>query len=127
MHETVRGEGYNHSIADIGAFMQYLRPGLQGFGKSRVVDPSRLSYMTLVTERPDMSLEYVEAHRDAISALEMTRVARQDAINTYEQEMIQRTKTAVLTSRRACMDAHDYTRINDQSPLISKNLWVTEE
>ncbi|ERF68200.1 hypothetical protein EPUS_05281 [Endocarpon pusillum Z07020] len=49
------------------------------------------------------------------------------AIHTYEREMIRRTAPAVLTSRRACMDAHDYNRIDDQSPLISRRLMVTEE
>ena len=51
----------------------------------------------------------------------------QEAINSYEKEMIERTAPAVLTSRRACMDAHDYKCINDQSPLVSRRVMVTKE
>lgn len=49
------------------------------------------------------------------------------AIGDYEAEMIQRTAPAVLTSRRACLDAHQYDRINDQSPLVSKRVMITQE
>ncbi|KAL8664901.1 MAG: hypothetical protein Q9168_007813 [Polycauliona sp. 1 TL-2023] len=49
------------------------------------------------------------------------------AIDVYESEMIQRTAPAVLTSRRACMDAHDYKSINDQSPLVSRRVVITQE
>lgn len=34
--------------------------------------------------------------------------------------MVARTRPAVLTSRRACLDAHDYKRINESSPLVSR-------
>ena len=51
----------------------------------------------------------------------------QDAIDAYEKEMIQRAGPAVLTSRRACLDAHDYDKITDQSPLISRRVMVTKE
>ncbi len=50
-----------------------------------------------------------------------------DAINAYEHEMICRTAPAVLTSRRACLDAHDYQKINEESPLVSRRVMVTEE
>ncbi|KAM0805876.1 hypothetical protein BDR22DRAFT_968578 [Usnea florida] len=49
------------------------------------------------------------------------------AIDDYEREMIERTAPAVLTSRRACLDAHDYKRISDQSPLISRRAIVTQD
>ena len=51
----------------------------------------------------------------------------QDAIDAYEKEMIQRAGPAVLTSRRACLDAHEYEKITDQSPLISRRVMVTKE
>ena len=51
----------------------------------------------------------------------------QDAIDAYEKEMIQRAGPAVLTSRRACLDAHDYENITERSPLISRRVMVTEE
>ncbi|KAL8779029.1 MAG: hypothetical protein Q9213_007144 [Squamulea squamosa] len=49
------------------------------------------------------------------------------AIDAYEAEMIQRTAPAVLTSRRACLDAHDYKRITDQSPLVSRRVMIIQE
>ncbi|KAI4121272.1 MAG: hypothetical protein LQ341_007428, partial [Variospora aurantia] len=49
------------------------------------------------------------------------------AIDRYEAEMIQRTAPAVLTSRRACLDAHQYDRITDQSPLVSRRVMITQE
>lgn len=51
----------------------------------------------------------------------------QKATTAYEQEMIKRTRPAVLTSRRACLDAHEHERINDKSPLVSRRAVVTEE
>ena len=50
-----------------------------------------------------------------------------NAITAYETEMIARTGPAVLTSRRACADAHDYARIGEGSPLVSRRVMVTEE
>ena len=49
------------------------------------------------------------------------------AVDAYEQEMISRTGKAVLTSRRACLDAHVYEKINDDSPLVSRRAVVLEE
>ena len=48
-------------------------------------------------------------------------------IDKYEDEMIQRTKVAVLTSRRACMDAHDSKSINELSPLVARRVMIFEE
>ena len=50
-----------------------------------------------------------------------------DAIDAYEKEMIQRTGPAVLLSRQACLDAHNYEKITDRSPLISRRAMVTTE
>ncbi|KAL8687312.1 MAG: hypothetical protein Q9218_006479 [Villophora microphyllina] len=55
-----------------------------------------------------------------------TRPSLQQAIDAYEAEMIQRTAPAVLTSRRACLDAHEYSRISDQSPLVSRRVMVSD-
>ena len=46
----------------------------------------------------------------------------QDATQQYEEEMIERTAVAVLASRQACMDAHDYKRLHDKSPLVRRRL-----
>ena len=50
-----------------------------------------------------------------------------DAVDAYEDEMIARAAPAVLASRQACLDAHDYQRITDQSPLISRRAMVNDE
>ena len=51
----------------------------------------------------------------------------QDIVNAYEQEVIHRAVPAVLTSRRAALDAHDYQMITEQSLLVSKRVIVTKE
>jgi 2-polyprenyl-6-methoxyphenol hydroxylase-like FAD-dependent oxidoreductase len=42
------------------------------------------------------------------------------AIQRYESDAIARGEYSVLASRRACLDAHDFKRINDDSPLINQ-------
>lgn len=44
------------------------------------------------------------------------------AVYHYGSELQGRTAPAVLNSRQACLDAHDYENINDQSPLIAKRV-----
>ncbi|KAH7310462.1 hypothetical protein B0I35DRAFT_439092 [Stachybotrys elegans] len=46
--------------------------------------------------------------------------ALRSALDGYEKEVIARTRPAVLASRVACMDAHDWTKITLKSPLLSK-------
>lgn len=48
------------------------------------------------------------------------------AIDAYEDEMIARAAPAVLTSRRACLEAHDYQSITDKSSLISKRAMILD-
>ena len=43
-------------------------------------------------------------------------------MESYEAEMIDRTELAVLASRQACLDAHDWSRLNDKSPLVRRRL-----
>ena len=45
-----------------------------------------------------------------------------DGVESYEVEMIDRTELAVLASRQACLDAHDWSRLNDKSPLVRRRL-----
>jgi 2-polyprenyl-6-methoxyphenol hydroxylase-like FAD-dependent oxidoreductase len=48
------------------------------------------------------------------------------ARKSYESEMIERTEVAVLASRRACLDAHEYARINEKSPLVKRRMMRTD-
>jgi hypothetical protein len=41
------------------------------------------------------------------------------ALDEYEDAAVARTRPAVLASRRACMDGHEWARIDEQSPLLS--------
>lgn len=41
----------------------------------------------------------------------------------YEAEMIERTDVAVRASRQACLDAHEYARVDEKSPLVRRR-WV---
>jgi 2-polyprenyl-6-methoxyphenol hydroxylase-like FAD-dependent oxidoreductase len=44
------------------------------------------------------------------------------ARDTYEDEMVERTELAVLASRQACLDAHEWQKLDDQSPLVRRRL-----
>ncbi|KAJ9656821.1 hypothetical protein H2198_004709 [Neophaeococcomyces mojaviensis] len=48
----------------------------------------------------------------------------QKAVETYEKEVLERTHDAVLLSRQACLDAHDYHNLHADSPLVSKRAKV---
>lgn len=45
-----------------------------------------------------------------------------NALEKYGRHVIQRARPAVLASRRACMDAHDFRRIGPDSPLLSRRM-----
>lgn len=44
------------------------------------------------------------------------------ALDEYERAVITRTRPAVLASRRACLDAHNWKRISKTSPLLTKRM-----
>ncbi|KAF5649892.1 FAD-binding protein [Fusarium sp. NRRL 25303] len=44
------------------------------------------------------------------------------ALDEYERAVISRTRPAVLASRRACIDAHNWKRISKASPLLTKRM-----
>ncbi|GLA63395.1 hypothetical protein AtubIFM54640_004539 [Aspergillus tubingensis] len=49
----------------------------------------------------------------------MSTQALRDALDVYENDVFRRAEPSVLNSRQACVDAHDFTRILDESPLVS--------
>jgi 2-polyprenyl-6-methoxyphenol hydroxylase-like FAD-dependent oxidoreductase len=49
---------------------------------------------------------------------------RKTAIDEYEQEMRTRTSHAVEMSRQACFDAHDWSRLDENSAVLSKRAVV---
>lgn len=50
-----------------------------------------------------------------------------EACDKYTERMVERTAPAVMNSRQACLDAHVYKNINDDSPLIFKRAAVRPE
>lgn len=59
---------------------------------------------------------------DQLKLLRRGIVTQKDAINTYEAEMRPRAVDAVLKSRRACLDAHEWQKITDDSPFIGARI-----
>jgi hypothetical protein len=41
-------------------------------------------------------------------------------LDQYESRAVARTRPAVLASRQACLDAHNWNHINAHSPLLSR-------
>ncbi|PHH59577.1 hypothetical protein CDD81_2842 [Ophiocordyceps australis] len=54
---------------------------------------------------------------EAVSAAQKTLPA---AIDEYEAELTVRTAPAVLLSRQACLDAHDFAGLNEESAVLKK-------
>ena len=93
----VRGEGANHAITDISTLLHHLLPHIRLF------------------KNPSYAPSY-----DIIKAMK-------ESIMAYESEMYIRSKPSVLASRQACLDAHQYERINESSPLIARRIIVSQQ
>ncbi|RAQ58697.1 FAD binding domain protein [Aspergillus flavus] len=48
--------------------------------------------------------------------------ALRSSVAAYEQDIFARAETSVLNSRQACLDAHDFEKILNGSPLVSKRV-----
>jgi hypothetical protein len=48
--------------------------------------------------------------------------ALRSSITAFEKDMFARAEPSVLNSRQACMDAHDFEKILNGSPLVSKRM-----
>jgi len=55
---------------------------------------------------------------DQIKRVYAGEIGQKEAIKLYEDEMIERTHGAVLRSRQAALDGHDWGKIDVTSPLI---------
>lgn len=76
-----------------------------------------------IMDAAQFSKRIAEAYR---GAGEYDRDALREAVDAYEKEMRERTHSAVLLSRQACLDAHDIKRLGPDSPLVSKRARVPE-
>ncbi|RDA91856.1 hypothetical protein CP533_3674 [Ophiocordyceps camponoti-saundersi (nom. inval.)] len=63
----------------------------------------------------------------AIQAIRSGRKTQSQAITDYEAEMRQRSVPAVLLSRQACLDAHDYRSLDENSALLKKRAMQAAE
>jgi hypothetical protein len=43
-------------------------------------------------------------------------------LDEYEKAVVQRTRPAVLASRKACMDAHSWKMVSEKSPLLTRRM-----
>lgn len=85
-----RGEGANHAVVDVLDFAARVTPHL---------------------------MEVDSAHESGKPA---QRKQLREALDDFEESLVQRTRPAVLAARRACMDAHDWPRITSSSPLLTR-------
>ncbi|KEZ40815.1 hypothetical protein SAPIO_CDS8006 [Scedosporium apiospermum] len=94
MHQMTmyRGEGANHAIVDVQDFADLVSPVL-----------SRTSIS------PADGTPGPSGFEDLRSALD-----------AYEDAVVDRARPGVLASRRACLDAHEWKRIDETSPLLSR-------
>jgi 2-polyprenyl-6-methoxyphenol hydroxylase-like FAD-dependent oxidoreductase len=63
---------------------------------------------------------------DKLLAVVRGELTQREAVEEYEKEMRARTHPAVLLSRQACLDAHDFKALDSNSPLVSKRAIVPE-
>lgn len=68
----------------------------------------------------------VDAHRlcKAIGNHASGAVTMKEAIDEYEAGLRERTSAAVLLSRQACLDAHDFAGLNENSAVLKKRTMV---
>ena len=63
---------------------------------------------------------------EAISKIYAGSVPPSVAIDEFEKEMRDRTTRAVRLSRQACVDAHDWSRLDETSAILTKRAIVGE-
>ncbi|KAK8059961.1 FAD dependent oxidoreductase [Apiospora saccharicola] len=56
----------------------------------------------------------------AITSIYNGEMEQKDAIDAYEAELRRRTQPAVLLSREACLGAHDYDALNENSAVVRR-------
>ncbi|KAK0615329.1 hypothetical protein B0T17DRAFT_511099 [Bombardia bombarda] len=95
-----RGEGANHALVDVLHFIEQITPEL-------------LKKITCADKAT------TDGESETSTDLRL-------AIDKYEDVVTKRAHPAVLASRRACMDAHQWTRFGVGSPLLSRRVMDME-
>jgi 2-polyprenyl-6-methoxyphenol hydroxylase-like FAD-dependent oxidoreductase len=57
---------------------------------------------------------------DQLVEVSVGNISQIEAIEKYETEMRDRTSWAVLMSRQACLDAHDFKNLNKDSAILAR-------
>ncbi|PKS05921.1 hypothetical protein jhhlp_007754 [Lomentospora prolificans] len=102
MHQMTmyRGEGANHAIVDVQDFAELVTPHLPRAASSPASSETRTG----------------NGNVGVASSFEQLR----GALDRYEDAVVDRTRPGVLASRRACLDAHEWKRIGETSPLLTR-------
>jgi hypothetical protein len=101
---TVRGEGANNAIVDVHDFVKRLGAHLPK------LDPADASVEEPTLNRCNSNGEFGPLRT---------------AIEAYEDDVNARGIPGVIASRQACLDAHEYARINEKSPLVARRVLAT--
>lgn len=65
---------------------------------------------------------------EGLKAVLRGETALEEALETYQEELRRRCRPAVLASRQACLDAHQWESMSDEgSPLLSRGLFKMSE
>lgn len=56
----------------------------------------------------------------ALTSVAAGNATIKSAIDGYDEEMVERTNPAALLSRQACLDAHDFHCLNENSPVLKR-------
>ncbi|KAL2158154.1 hypothetical protein VTH06DRAFT_4722 [Thermothelomyces fergusii] len=73
-----------------------------------------------VLDLVELVMPHFAGDRDEQSTPAQRAVDLRAALDRYEDRVVSRTRPAVLASRQACIDAHQWSRINEKSPLLSR-------
>ncbi|KAJ8110088.1 hypothetical protein OPT61_g6972 [Boeremia exigua] len=71
-------------------------------------------------------VDVLELKRTVLSKLGATTRNLQFDLHEYQQTVANRTLPAVLASRQACLDAHDWANLTPKSPLLTKRQMILD-
>lgn len=79
--------------------------------------------LTIVLDRGEAANHGITDARllhDQLIEVFMGNIAQVNVIEKYETEMRDRTSWAVLMSRQACLDAHNFKNLNKESAILAR-------
>lgn len=61
-----------------------------------------------------------------LQAVESNCDTRKHDLRGFGEDLVARTRPAVLASRKACLDAHDWQALTPDSPLLSRRQMIVD-